>query len=313
MLSQHIGDLDTAEARDAYDRARADITRLHGISPRIVVRDLHPDYHSSHAAEVSGLPAVAVQHHLAHVAACMAEHRLRAPVLGVSFDGTGYGPDGTVWGGEFLLVSETGWRRVGHLRPFRLPGGDAAVREPRRSALGVLFELFGPACFAMTDLAPVAAFTATERDVLATMLSRGVNAPITTSGGRLFDAVAALLGLRQRSSYEGQAAAELEWTAAVVGPSSEAYSADMRVAFRENGGAKTAEYARLFRPTASIPWSSTGGRPSGDSGGPARRRASGGDCGRLPQRPRQAPSPTSRSASARDGLSLPAAAFRMPF
>jgi hypothetical protein len=99
VLSQHIGDLDTAEARDAYDRARADITRLHGISPRIVVCDLHPDYHSSHAAEASGLPTVAVQHHLAHVAACMAEHRLRAPVLGVSFDGTGYGPDGTVWGG----------------------------------------------------------------------------------------------------------------------------------------------------------------------------------------------------------------------
>ena len=220
VLSQHIGDLATAEARDAYDRACADITRLHAVTPRLIVRDLHPDYHSSHVAEAWSLPTVAVQHHLAHVAACMAEHRLKPPVLGVSWDGTGHGPDGTVWGGEFLLVTEAGWKRVAHLRPFRLAGGETAIREPRRSALGVLFEMFGAGCFAMTDLAPVAAFTAAERNVLATMLERAVNAPITTSAGRLFDAVAALLGLRQRSTYEGQAAAALEWTADEIPPAS---------------------------------------------------------------------------------------------
>ena len=213
VLSQHIGDLGTAEACDAYDRTVADLARLHAVTPRIAVRDLHPDYHSSRIADASGLPTIAVQHHVAHVAACMAEHRLEPPVLGVSWDGTGYGPDGTVWGGEFLVIAEAGWRRVAHLRPFRLPGGEAAVREPRRSALGLLFELFGPACLAMTDLVPVAAFTEAERNVLAAMLTRGVNAPVTTSAGRLFDAVAALLDLRQRSTYEGQAAMQLEWAA----------------------------------------------------------------------------------------------------
>ena len=210
VLSQHIGDLATVEARDAYDSAIADITRLHAVVPRLAVRDLHPDYHSSRVADASGLPTVSVQHHLAHVAACMAEHGLAPPVLGVALDGTGYGPDGTVWGGEFLLVAETGWRRVGHLRPFRLPGGEAAIREPRRSALGLLYEIFGSVCLDMTDLAPIAAFTSGERDVLATMLERGVRAPITTSAGRLFDAVASLLGIRQRCSYEGQAAMRLE-------------------------------------------------------------------------------------------------------
>lgn len=212
-LSQHIGDLETAEARDAHAAAVADITRLYGVCPRLVVRDLHPDYASSRAAEEFGLPVVAVQHHLAHVAACMAEHGLAPPVLGVAWDGTGFGPDGTVWGGEFLLVCEAGWRRVAHLRRFRLPGGDAAAREPRRAALGLLYEAFGEAALAMTDLAPVAAFTGAERGVLSAMLARGINAPLTSSMGRLFDAFAALCGLRQRASYEGQAAAEFEWGA----------------------------------------------------------------------------------------------------
>jgi hydrogenase maturation protein HypF len=178
-----------------------------------VVHDLHPDYYSTRVAGRIGPQPVTVQHHLAHVAACIAEHGLDAPLLGVAWDGTGDGGDGTVWGGEFLHVTTSGWRRVGHLRSFRLPGGEAAVREPRRSALGLLHAMFGSAAFAMTDLAPVAAFNEGERAVLSAMLDRGVNAPATTSAGRLFDAVAALLGLRQRSAYEGQAAMELEWAA----------------------------------------------------------------------------------------------------
>ena len=153
VVSQHLGDLDTPEARDAYDAAIGDLTGLHRTAPRLVVRDLHPDYHSTRAAERLGVPVVAVQHHHAHVAACMAEHGLTPPVLGVAWDGTGYGPDGTVWGGEFIRVDAAGWQRVAYLRPFRLPGGEAAIREPRRSALGLLFAAFGRDALAMTDLA----------------------------------------------------------------------------------------------------------------------------------------------------------------
>ncbi|HVB15952.1 MAG TPA: carbamoyltransferase HypF [Stellaceae bacterium] len=213
VLGQHIGDLETVEARIAQVRAVADTSQLYAASPRLAVCDRHPDYPSTRAAEVTGLPVVAVQHHLAHVAACIAEHGIVPPVLGVAWDGTGYGMDGTVWGGEFLLVTKGGWRRVAHLRCFRLPGGEAAAREPRRAALGLLYEAFGEAGLAMTDLAPVAAFSAAERAVLKTMLARGVNAPWCSSAGRLFDAFAALCGLRQRASYEGQAAAEFEWAA----------------------------------------------------------------------------------------------------
>ena len=128
VLGQHLGDLDTAEARDAYDRARDDIARLHAIRPRLVVRDLHPDYHSSRVAETSGLPVVAVQHHVAHVAACMADNELEPPVLGVAWDGTGYGPDGTVWGGEFLHVTDcrlAARRPSPALPPARRRGGGA--------------------------------------------------------------------------------------------------------------------------------------------------------------------------------------------
>jgi hydrogenase maturation protein HypF len=218
VVGQHLGDLDTPEARDAYDAAMGDLTGLHRTVPRLVVRDLHPDYHSTRAAERLGVPVVAVQHHVAHIAACMAEHGLSPPALGVAWDGTGYGPDGTVWGGEFIRIDASGWQRVASLRPFCLPGGEAAIREPRRSALGLLFAAFGRDAMAMTDLAPVADFEPAERETLATMLDRGVNAPVTTSAGRLFDAVAALIGLRQRATYEGQAAAELEWAAASLAP-----------------------------------------------------------------------------------------------
>jgi hydrogenase maturation protein HypF len=141
----------------------------------------------------------------------MAEHGLDGPVLGVAWDGTGYGPDGTVWGGEFLAVDRASWRRVGHLRTFRLPGGERAVREPRRAALGVLVELFGERVVERDDLAPLATWSASERAVLGRMAVRGVNAPLTSSAGRLFDAVSSLIGLRQTATFEGQAAMELEF------------------------------------------------------------------------------------------------------
>jgi hydrogenase maturation protein HypF len=213
VMSAHIGDLETTAARVVHAQVAADTVRLQDAKPRLVAHDLHPDYASSRAAEATGLPTLAVQHHLAHVVACMAEHRLTPPVLGVAWDGTGYGPDGTIWGGEFLLVTHAGWRRVAHLRPFLLPGGEAAAREPRRAAIGLLHEAFGDGVFAMTELAPVAAFTPAERNLLRTQIERRINTPLTSSAGRLFDAFSALTGLKQRGSYEGQAAAALEWVA----------------------------------------------------------------------------------------------------
>jgi hydrogenase maturation protein HypF len=187
--------------------------KLRGLAPRLVVHDLHPDYATSHMAAEMGLPVAGVQHHLAHVAACMAEHGIAPPVLGVAWDGTGYGTDATIWGGEFLLVTDQGWRRVAHLRGFCLPGGEVAVREPRRAAIGLLYEAFGDDAFAMEELQPIAEFSPAERKVMQTMLRNGVNAPRTSSIGRLFDGFAALSGLRQNTSYEGQTAAEFEWAA----------------------------------------------------------------------------------------------------
>lgn len=207
FLSQHIGDLETAQALEAFRRVVADVRGLWEHQPQAVACDMHPDYLSTQMAHRLGLPVREVQHHLAHTLACMAENELEPPVLGVSWDGTGYGTDGTVWGGEFLLVREEGWERFAHLRPFRLPGGDRAIKEPRRAALGVLYELLGEEAFALLETA----FTPEECRVLASALRQGVQAPLTTSAGRLFDAVAALVGLRQRVNFEGQAAMELEF------------------------------------------------------------------------------------------------------
>ena len=157
------------------------------------------------------MPVVHVQHHFAHVAACMAENELDDPVLGVSWDGTGYGTDGTIWGGEFLVPRGDSFDRVATLRPFRLPGGERAIREPRRTAFGLLHEIYGTDLLTRTDLAPVAAFREPERRLLIQMLDRDVNSPATTSAGRLFDAVASLCGLWQEVSFEGQAAMDLEF------------------------------------------------------------------------------------------------------
>lgn len=211
FVGQHIGDLGTRPALDAFRRVQQDLQDLYATTPRLIVHDLHPDYLSSQHARTVDLPRLAVQHHYAHVLACMADNEAASPVLGIAWDGSGYGPDGTVWGGEFLRVDADGYRRVGHLRLFPLPGGDEAVRQPRRAASGLLYALWGPAAFQQDDLAPLAAFSRAQRRILCRILERGLNAPQTSSAGRLFDAVAALAGIRQRSSFEGQAAIELEF------------------------------------------------------------------------------------------------------
>jgi hydrogenase maturation protein HypF len=210
FISQHVGDLETTTALSAFRKTAVDLPRLYDAQPGVVACDLHPDYLSTKYALELQKPLHRVQHHWAHILACMAENELEAPILGVSWDGTGYGTDGTIWGGEFLLADEDSFQRVACFRRFRLPGGEAAVKEPCRTALAVLYEIWGHNGLQDRDLAPTAEFSEKEIGLIERMLVKGLNAPITSSAGRLFDAVAALVGLRQRVTFEGQAAIELE-------------------------------------------------------------------------------------------------------
>lgn len=211
VLSQHVGDLDNLASIDVHRRAIDDLVKFFRCQPEAVACDMHPDYASTRTAEGLAarwdVPLIPVQHHHAHVAACMAEHALTGPVLGFSWDGTGYGLDGTAWGGEVLQCSGDRFARVGHLRSFALPGGDRAGREPRCSAAGLLFEVLG------TKASEVARswFRPMELTNLITLLKRQVNSPHTSSMGRLFDAVACLCGLAPVTSFEGEAAMELEY------------------------------------------------------------------------------------------------------
>lgn len=214
FLGPHGGDLDGAAARERFQQNAAHLSALHGLRPARIACDRHPDYASTHHAETLRAPVMRVPHHLAHALSGMVDAGSDGPLLAVAWDGAGYGGDGTVWGGEFLAIAPPRWRRAAHLLPFRLPGGDAAAREPRRAALGALHALHGAAALEMTDLPPVATFTAAELRVLATMLARGVASPLASSAGRLFDAIAALLDLCQRASFEGEAAMALEAAAA---------------------------------------------------------------------------------------------------
>lgn len=213
FTSQHIGDLETEPAYAAFTRVIADLETLLKTQPVAVAHDLHPDYFSTKWARSSGLKPVPVQHHYAHVMSCMAENEIEAPALGIAWDGTGYGTDGTIWGGEFLRIKNGGFDRVAHFHTFPLPGGDAAVREPRRSALGLLYSIYGANACELGDVEPIKTFSSAELTVICGMLSRGVNSPLTSSAGRLFDAVASLIGLRQTRGFEGQAAMELEFLA----------------------------------------------------------------------------------------------------
>jgi len=243
FVSQHLGDLETEQAHEAFKRVITDFQTLFEAKPDIIASDLHPDYLSTKLARSvaqasppagsGGIPAVRsnsahgcagnsqagslrhveVQHHIAHVLSCMAENELAPPVLGVSWDGTGYGLDGTIWGGEFFSVTKERVERVAHLRPFPLPGGDAAVKEPRRAALGMLSTMTERRADLLLHLQQKSAgvFSAAELSTLCSMLERGVNSPRCSSVGRLFDAVASLVGLRQQMRFEGQAAMELEF------------------------------------------------------------------------------------------------------
>jgi len=213
FLSQHIGDLDTAPAYDALDAVASSLMNLYDIRPSLIVHDNHPDYASSRYAAESGMPRASVQHHHAHILSCMLDNEIDGPALGVAWDGTGLGADGTIWGGEFLVVDERGYSRAAHMRRFRLPGGEAAIREPRRAAMGMLYEIYGDDLLLKTGIAPINAFSKSEIGILLQLLSGGINSPVTSSCGRMFDAAASLLDTCQVNEYEGQAAMTIGYLA----------------------------------------------------------------------------------------------------
>jgi len=214
VMSQHIGDLEAPEAFDAFQRVITDFKKLFSWAPDMVATDMHPSYFShryAHAfAKEANIPLIEVQHHHAHMAACMFENNLEDEVLAVTWDGTGYGTDGTVWGGEFLKGSYATCERVAHLLPFGLAGADAAVREPRRSALGVISEtqLDSRESICLQEM-----FTPDELQGMQSMLATGMHTARTTSAGRFFDAVSAISGICRKSTFEGQAAMMLQHAA----------------------------------------------------------------------------------------------------
>ncbi len=214
FISQHIGDLKDLETLKFYENEIQHFKKLFRITPRAVACDLHPGYLSTgYAMRISGGKALTIQHHHAHVVSCLAENGVTGKrVIGVALDGTGYGADGKVWGGEFLLATEKGFERAGHLRYVPLPGGDAAVREPWRMAVSYLYQAFGRD-FLSLPIKFNKRIRGKKVSVLLTMIEKGINSPDTSSCGRLFDAVSSLIGICDVVAYKAQAAIELEMTA----------------------------------------------------------------------------------------------------
>lgn len=212
LLNPHIGDLHTPTALDTFQYNVRTLPALFDITPERIACDTHPDYCTTRFADSYGLPVTRIPHHLAHVAACMIDNELDGPVLGVAWDGTGYGADRTIWGGEFIRVEHGRYDRCAHLQPFLLPGGEAAMREPWRAAMGILYALYGDDAVSMPIFRSLGQRTGNCK-ALATMLRRRINSPLTSSAGRLFDACAALLGLREHASFEGEAAMAMEYAA----------------------------------------------------------------------------------------------------
>ncbi len=210
ILSQHLGDLDTTASQQQFETTLTDMMQFYQVKPDRVMHDFHPVYNSSQFAGKLGIQSIPVQHHYAHILSCMAEHGIQPPVLGIAWDGIGLGKDNILWGGEFLLISGNGFERFAHFRPFPLPGGTKAIQEPRRVALGLLYELYGEDLFKLQNSPCLQAFTNQELNILNTALKQQVNTSITTSAGRLFDAVASLSGLCQMSHHEGEAAMRVE-------------------------------------------------------------------------------------------------------
>jgi hydrogenase maturation protein HypF len=250
-----VGDLDHYQAYRAFERDIALYEQLFSITPSHIAHDMHPDYASTQFAISQNIPCIPIQHHHAHIASCMAEHGLMEKVIGVAFDGSGFGTDGTIWGGEFLVADYTGFERAGHLLAVPLPGGEQAVRQPWRMAASYLAAAHaecGP--FERRQSAPALR-------TVQQMIEKNLHAPLTSSMGRLFDAVASLCGVRDTVSYEGQAAVELQALATPIEPTgsypfrvSGALQVGTRPTIRAiaddvNNGVDPARIARKFHST----------------------------------------------------------------
>lgn len=210
FLSQHIGDLENLESYNFFQETVEHLQKILEIRPQVIAYDLHPDYFSTKwALQQPADERIGVQHHHAHIASCMAENLLDGPVIGFALDGTGYGTDGNIWGGEVLLADYKSFERAAHFEYVAMPGGNAAVREPWRMAVSYLVHHFGDS-FKRLNVPFVQGLDQPQIDVLQHMIDQGVNSPLTSSCGRLFDAVAALAGIRKIVNYEAQAAIELE-------------------------------------------------------------------------------------------------------
>ncbi len=210
FTSQHIGDLSTEESNKAFLQVIKDFTNLYNTKPNVVISDLHPEYISTKYSQNLNIANEKVQHHYAHIAACRLENRVTGDALGVSWDGTGYGLDGSIWGSEFFISGSNYYKHVGQFRKFRLPGGEKAIKEPRRTSLSILYEIYGNQ-FNKNLLKGI--FTTKEIEVLISILNKNINSPFTSSCGRLFDAISSLTGLCQVLSYEAEGAMQLEFCA----------------------------------------------------------------------------------------------------
>jgi hydrogenase maturation protein HypF len=213
FVSQHIGDLENLETLEHFENTLNLYQKLFRVQPQMIACDMHPDYLSTRWAHNEAhrlqVPLIAVQHHHAHIVSCMAENAVTRPVIGVALDGTGYGLDGHIWGGEFMLAGYQDFQRQAHLEYLPLPGGNLAIQKPYRIAIGYLYALLGATALT-PDLACLKGLGEIELELIKTQVARRLNTPLTSSCGRLFDAVSALLGIRRRVDYEGQAAIELE-------------------------------------------------------------------------------------------------------
>ncbi len=207
FISQHIGDLENIESINAFKSVINDLETFYELSPQMVVHDMHPDYTSTQYAKSLGIESQSVQHHYAHVLSCIADSNIEGDVLGVSWDGTGFGSDGMIWGSEFIVPKGKDFLRAAHLKPFKLPGGEKSIHEVWRIGFALLYDIYGGSEFGLTGHN----FKVSETEIIRKMLDKNINSPVTTSMGRLFDGVSAILGIRRHASFEAQAAMELEF------------------------------------------------------------------------------------------------------
>jgi hydrogenase maturation protein HypF len=211
-LSQHIGDLSNTLTYQAFNKTIKNLSNLYEFKPQIIAHDAHPDYLSSQYADAQDLDLIPIQHHYAHILSCLVDNQLEPPVLGIAWDGTGYGLDNTLWGGEFIHVTPNNWQRIAYFQPFNLPGGEKSVKEPKRIAISLLAQLD----INLLENLPVNLknqLAKSELTLFKNILAKNLNCPLTSSVGRLFDGISSILGICHQVSFEGQAAIALEFAA----------------------------------------------------------------------------------------------------